>query len=307
MSGGHSHAHEHGSTRGTDARALRIALALIVSFMAVEVVVAFTAHSLALLADAGHMLTDVAALAAALWAIRLAARPTTGTWTFGLKRAEILAAAVNGVSLLAVSGVVLVEAIRRLLAPVDVAGPAVLTVALIGVVVNVAATWVLARANRGSLNVEGAYQHILTDAAGFIATAIAGIVIITTGFHPADSIASLLVVALMLLAAWQLLGASGRVLLEGTPQGVNLDHVRAALLAADPHVHDVHDLHAWVVTSDLPAMSAHVVVDDSCFTDGHAGQILDALQAALVGDFDVEHSTFQLEMAGHAAHEPGTH
>ena len=305
MSGGH--AHDHAGTGATDARALRIALGLIVGFMVVEVAVAFAAHSLALLADAGHMLTDAAALAAALWAIALASRPATSTWSFGLKRAEILAAAVNGVTLVAVGCVVVDEAVQRFLHPVNVGGVAVLVVALIGVAVNVAATWVLSRANRGGLNVEGAFQHILTDAAGFIATAVAAVVIITTGYRQADSIASLLVVGLMAHAAWGLLKASGRVLLEGTPEGVDLHAVREHLLGADDHVHDVHDLHAWVVTSDLPAMSAHVVVDDSCFVDGHAAQILDRLQAALIGEFDVEHSTLQLEMAGHAAHEVGTH
>lgn len=304
MSGGHDHSH---GGDAADVRALWIALGLIVGFMVLEVTVAFLANSLALLADAGHMLTDAAALATALWAIRLAARPATSTWSFGLKRAEILSAAVNGVTLVGVAGIVTVEAVRRLVHPGDVGGSAVLTVALVGVAVNVAASWVLSRGNRSSLNVEGAFQHILTDAAGFIATAIAAIVIITTGFHRADAIASLLVVALMVRAAWQLLGASGRILLEGTPQGIDLDAVRARLLAADPHVIDVHDLHAWLLTSDLPAMSAHVVVDDSCFDDGHAPGILDALQAAMVGDFDVEHSTLQLEMAGHAAHEAGMH
>lgn len=166
--GGHAH-----SGAGADVRALRIALGLIVGFMVIEVVVAVLAGSLALLADAGLMLTDAAALATALWAIRLAARPATATWSFGLKRAEILSAAVNGVTLVAVAGIVTVEAIRRLIHPGEVGGPAVLAVALVGVVVNVAASWVLSHGNRASLNVEGAYQHILTDAAGFIATAVA--------------------------------------------------------------------------------------------------------------------------------------
>jgi cobalt-zinc-cadmium efflux system protein len=288
-------------------RALRIALGLIVGFMVIEVVVAVLAGSLALLADAGHMLTDAAALATALWAIRLAARPATATWSFGLKRAEILSAAVNGVTLVAVAGIVTVEAIRRLIHPGAVGGPAVLAVALVGVVVNVAASWVLSRGNRASLNVEGAYQHILTDAAGFIATAVAGLVILTTGFARADAIASLVVVVLMGHAAWGLLRASGRILLEGTPEGVDLHTVRARLLAADAHVLDVHDLHAWVLTSDLPAMSAHVVVEDSCFRDGHAAQLLDRVQEAMSDQFDMDHSTLQLEMAEHAAHETGTH
>ena len=284
-----------------------MALALIVGFMVVEVVVALFAHSLALLADAGHMLTDAAALGTALWAIHLSARPTTGTWTFGLKRAEILSAAVNGVTLVAVAGIVTVEAARRLAHPRSVGGTAVLTVALVGVVVTVVASYVLSRGDRASLNVEGAFQHILTDAAGFLATAVAGLVIVTTGFQRADAIASLLVVLLMVRAAWTLLRASGRVLLEGTPEGIDLEEVRQRLLAADSHVVDVHDLHAWVLTSDHPAMSAHVVLDDSCFSDGHAPRVLDALQEAMRDEFDMDHSTLQLEMAQHLTHEVGTH
>ena len=304
MGAGHGHQH---LGRGDSARRLQVSLGLIVGFMAVEVVVALFAHSLALLADAGHMLTDAAALATALWAIHLAARPTTGTWSFGLKRAEILSAAVNGVTLVAVAGIVTVEAVRRLVHPREVGGTAVLVVALVGVIVNVIASWVLSRGDRVSLNVEGAFQHILTDAAGFVATAIAGLVILTTGFRRADAIASLLVVVLMVRAAWTLLKASGRVLLEGTPEGVDLDEVRLRLLAADSHVVDVHDLHAWVLTSDHPAMSAHVVLDDSCFSDGHAPRVLDALQEAMRADFDMDHSTLQLEMAQHSAHEVGAH
>jgi len=304
VSTGHGHHHFGG---GDSQQRLRVALGLILGFMAVEVVVAFLAHSLALLADAGHMLTDAAALGTALWAIHLSARPTTGTWSFGLKRAEILSAAVNGVTLVAVAGIVTVEAARRLVHPRSVGGTAVLAVALVGVVVNVAASWVLSHGDRSSLNVEGAFQHILTDAAGFLATAIAGLVIITTEFRRADAIASLLVVALMVRAAWTLLKASGRVLLEGTPEGIDLDQVRQRLLAADSHVVDVHDLHAWVLTSDHPAMSAHVVLDDSCFSDGHAPRVLDALQEAMRDDFDMDHSTLQLEMAQHLTHEVGTH
>lgn len=304
MSSGHGHQH---SGRGDSARRLQISLTLILAFVIVELVVALLAHSLALLADAGHMLTDAAALATALGAIQLAARPTTGTWSFGLKRAEILSAAVNGVTLVAVAGIVTVEAVRRLIHPHAVSGAAVLVVALVGVVVNVLASWVLSRGDRSSLNVEAAFQHILTDAAGFVATAIAGLVILTTGFRRADAIASLLVVVLMIRAAWILLKASGRVLLEGTPEGIDLAQVRLRLLAADSHVVDVHDLHAWVLTSDHPAMSAHVVLDDSCFSDGHAPRVLDALQEAMRADFDMDHSTLQLEMAEHSTHEVGTH
>jgi len=300
-----AHEHQHGA--GTDARLIRIALGLILGFMLIEIVVAFLARSLALLADAGHMLTDAAALATALWAIGLAARPATPTWSFGLKRAEILSAAVNGITLVAVSCVVTVQAVQRLVHPGEVGGPAVLTVALIGIVVNLLATWVLSRGNRRSLNVEGAFQHILTDAAGFMATALAGVVIILTGFARADAIASLVVVGLMAHAAWGLLAESGHILLEGAPRGIDLTEVRQRLLDVDPHVLDVHDLHAWLLTSDQPAMTAHVVVEDSCLSDGHTAELLDRLQDAMRDRFDMDHSTLQLERALHSEHEIGSH
>ncbi|MFK4295947.1 cobalt-zinc-cadmium efflux system protein [Arthrobacter sp. GAS37] len=300
------HGHSHAIAVNADRRYLLVALALIVGFMIVEVIVAVVSGSLALLSDAGHMLTDAGAIAASLWAINLAARPARGIWTFGFKRAEILSAAANGITLLVISALVAVEAVHRLLDPPPVDGGPVLVVAILGVIVNLVAVWVLAKANRSSLNVEGSFQHILTDLYGFIATAVAGLVVLTTGFTRADAIASLIVVALMLHAAWGLLRDSGRILLEGAPEGVDLDQVREHLLETG-HVHDVHDLHVWTVTSDLPALSAHVVLDESCFHDGHAPLILDQLQNCLTGHFDVEHSTFQLEPAGHAVHETGTH
>ena len=298
--------HSHGMSADADRRYLWIALVLLVAFMALEVVVAFTADSLALLSDAGHMLSDVGAIVGALWAMSLAARPAAGRWTFGLKRAEILSAAVNGITLLVVSGVIAIEAVQRLLDPPETEGLPVLVVALVGIAVTLVATVVLARANRSSLNIEGAYRHILTDLYGFIGTVVAAIVILTTGYTRADAIASLVVVALMLHAAWGLLRESGIVLLEAAPDSTDLDEIRSHLVT-EPHVHDVHDLHVWTVTSGLPTLSAHIVVDDSCFTDGHAPQLLDQLQACLTGHFDVEHSTFQLEPASHAAHEHGTH
>ena len=303
--GGHN-GHDHGVIAGADKKYLTIALTLISAFMVVEVVVGIAVGSVALLADAGHMLSDVGALAASIWALSLAAKPASGAWTYGWKRAEILSAAGNGVTLLVVSALVTVEAVRRLLDPPPVAGLPVLLVALTGVVVNLAATLVIGRANRSSLNVAGAFAHLLTDLYAFIATVVAGVVIITTGFRRADAIASLIVVALMLRAAYGLLRDSGRVLLEAAPEGVDLADLRAHLLETD-HVTDVHDLHAWTVTSDLPAVSAHVVVTDACFTDGHCPRILDSLQACLTGHFDVEHSTFQLEPAGHADHESAPH
>jgi cobalt-zinc-cadmium efflux system protein len=223
-----------------------------------------------------------------------------------MQRAEILSAAVNGVTLLVVSVIVAVEAVRRLLHPPDVAGWAVVLTAVAGCIVNVAVAWLLARADRRSLNVEGAYQHIVTDLYGFIGTLVAGLVVVSTGWTRADPIASLLVVGLMLHASWGLLRDSGRVLLEAAPADTDLAAMRAHLLEV-PHVREVHDLHVWTVTSSLPTLSAHIVVDEGCFADGHAPQILDEIQACLAGHFDVDHSTFQLEPPGHADHEAGAH
>ena len=298
--------HQHGINVNADRRFLRISLLLLLAFMVTEVVVAIFSGSLALLSDAGHMLSDVGAIGASLWAISLAARPAKGAWTYGWKRAEILSAAGNGITLLVVSGIVAFEAIRRLIHPPQVDGGPVLVVALIGVAVNIVAAWVLAKANRSSLNVEGAFKHIITDLYGFIGTVVAGIVILTTGFTRADAIASLIVVGLMVHAAWGLLRDSGRVLLEAAPEGMDLADLRQHLLDTE-RVLDVHDLHVWVVTSNLPAVSAHVVIEDGCFADNHAPRLLDQLQGCLVGHFDVEHSTFQLEPAGHNLHEAGAH
>ncbi|MGH9064021.1 MAG: cation diffusion facilitator family transporter [Acidimicrobiales bacterium] len=289
-----------------DRRYLRTALGLIVGFMVVEVVMAVVSGSLALFADAGHMLTDAGAIAGSVWAMRLAERPVSRAWSFGLKRAEILSAAGNGMSLVVAGALILVEAIRRLVHPPPVEGLALLVVAVVGIGVNVAATWVLSRASRESLNVQGAFQHVLTDLYAFIASAVAGALIYTLGYRRADPAVSLLVVALMLRAAWKLLRASGRILLQGTPDGVDLDEVRRHITEL-AEVVSVHDLHAWTLTSALPVLSAHVVIEDRCLDDGSAAQVLDRLQGCLAGHFDVEHSTFQLEPATHAAHEPGAH
>jgi cobalt-zinc-cadmium efflux system protein len=312
MSTDHRHAHDsgsghaHGLDADADRRYLLATLGLLAAFMVAEVIVALASGSLALLSDAGHMLSDVGAIGAALWAMRLAARPAAGAWTFGWKRAEILSAAANGITLLVIAGIVAAEAIGRLIHPPRVDGGPVVAVAAAGIVVNIAAAWVLARASRSSLNVQGAFRHVLTDLYGFVGTVVAGIVILATGWTRADAVASLVVVALMLKAAWELLTASGRILLEAAPATMDLDDVRAHLLATE-HVRDLHDLHAWTVTSSLPALSAHIVVDDACFTEGCVPRLLDQLQACLAGHFDVEHSTFQLEAAAHASHEPGTH
>ncbi|HVC24572.1 MAG TPA: cation diffusion facilitator family transporter [Acidimicrobiales bacterium] len=303
---GDAHDHAHRVGPDADRRALTLAFVLIGGFLLVEVLVALLTSSLALLADAGHMAADDGALAVSVMAARLAARPAEGRWTFGLHRAEVLSAAVNGVTLLVVAALVAFEAVRRLVSPVPVHGVGVLAVAVAGVVVNLAAVRMLARADRSRLNVQGSFRHVLTDLWGFVATAIAAIVVLTTGFERADAVASFVVVALMCAAAWRLLGDAGRVLLEAAPDELDLESVRSHLLGA-AHVRDVHDLHVWTVTSALPALSAHVVVDGDCFADGHAPQILDELQACVASHFDVEHSTFQLEPGGHAHHEFDTH
>lgn len=304
---GQGHAgHSHGVAADADVRYLAVALGLISAFMVGEVIAAVASGSLALFADAGHMLTDVAALAASVWAARLAARPAGGRWTYGLKRAEILSALGNGVTLAVIAAVITIEAVTRLVSPPAVQGSVVLGVALAGAAVNVVATAVLARANRSSLNVQGAFAHIVTDLYAFVGTAVAGLVIVLTGWVRADAVASLVVAGLMVHAAWGLLRDAGRILLQAAPDDVSLDEVRAHILGVE-HVIGVHDLHAWTLTSNLPSLSAHVVVEDHCFASGHAPQILDSLQACLGEHFDVEHSTFQLEPASHTAHEIGQH
>jgi cobalt-zinc-cadmium efflux system protein len=289
--GGHGHSHE--ITADADRSKLGIALALILGFMAVEVAVGIAASSLALLSDAAHMLTDAAAIALALVAINLARRPARGAFTFGLRRAEILSAQFNGATLLVLGLLVVVEGVRRIIDPPDVAGGAVLVVALLGIVVNLAATWTLSRANRQSLNVEGAYQHLLTDLAAFIATAIAGAIVLLTGFHQADGIAALIVAAIMLYASFGLLRESGRVFLEAAPRGMDVGEIGHALAAA-PGVVEVHDLHVWEVSSGFPALAAHVVVGRDC--DCHEARM--RLQGILQARFAIEHTTLQMDHAG---------
>lgn len=300
------HAHSHSSTPESDVRLLLLALSLIVVFLVVEVVAAILGHSLALFADAGHMLTDVGALGMSAWAIRLSKRPAEGRWTFGLKRAEILSAAVNGVTLVAIGVLIAVEAIQRLISPAHVDGGVVLTVALVGAGVNVVVVWLLSKANRTSLNIRGAFLHIVTDLFAFIGTAVAGLIIIVSGWKRADPIASLFVVLLMIWTAWGLLRDSGKILLQASPDNLDLTHVRSHLSEVE-HVLNVHDLHAWTVTSGQTTLSAHVVVEDHCFDSGHTPAILDALQQCLTEHFDVEHATFQLEPASHVSHEEGLH
>jgi cobalt-zinc-cadmium efflux system protein len=284
--------HGHGVTASSDSRYITIALGLIAGFLVFEVIMAFAGHSLALLADAGHMLTDAGALGASLLAIRLARRPASGVWTFGFKRAEVLSAQANGITLLVISALVAFEAISRLIHPLAVTGGIVVTVAAVGVAVNVAATWVMARANRGSINVRGAFAHIITDLYGFIGTLAAGIVIIVTGFERADSIASLIVVALMLRAAWGLLRETGRILLEAAPEGYAPGEIVTAI-RSQLGVASVHDVHVWLITSGFPALSAHVLVRPPA--DCH--QVRRELEQLLCERFALDHTTLQVDHA----------
>jgi len=258
---GHGHGHDPGAGDGVrDRRLLAVSLGLVLAFMAAEVAVGLAADSLALLADAGHMLTDAAALALAIVASWAAARPPSGRWTFGFKRGEILAAQANGLTLLAMAVAIVYEAVRRLLDPPDVGAAAVGLVAAGGIVVNLAAVALLARARGGSLNVRGAYLHMVTDLAAFVGTGAAAGLILLTGWDRFDPVASLLVAGLMLWASAGLLRESARILLLAAPESVSPEEVGSAI-AAHPGVVDAHDLHVWTVTSGFPALSAHVLVE----------------------------------------------
>jgi cobalt-zinc-cadmium efflux system protein len=287
------HGHSHGVSPQADRPKLIIALGLIVAFMVGEVVAGILAGSLALVSDAAHMLTDAVALGLSLGALSLAARPARGQLTFGCRRDEILSAQFNGATLLVLALLIVYGAIQRLISPPSVSGAPVVAVALAGVVVNLAATWTLSRANRQSMNVEGAFQHIVTDLAAFILTAVAGGVILVTGFARADGIASLLIAAIMLRAAYGLLKASGRVFLEAAPQAVDVQSIGRAMVAV-AGVSEVHDLHVWEVSSGFPALSAHVLVgaDDDC----HAARR--RLEDVLSDGFHIKHTTLQVDHEG---------
>jgi cobalt-zinc-cadmium efflux system protein len=289
-----SHAgHSHGASADADRGKLRIALALILGLMVAEVVTGIVANSLALLSDAAHMLTDAAAIGLSLVAIRLARRPAEGRMTFGFKRVEILSAQANGVTLLVLAAIIAIEGVRRLFDPPAVDGGLMLAVALAGIVVNLAATATLARANRQSLNVEGSFQHLLTDLFAFVGTAIAATAILLTGFDQADTIASLLVAGLMLRSAYGLLRDSGRIFLEASPKGIDPERI-GRLMAEQPAVVEVHDLHVWEVTSEFPALSAHVVVARDA--DCHRARL--ELADLIEREFGIGHTTLQVE------HEP---
>lgn len=295
MHAGHDHAHDHahhahGVSHDADSRYLTLALVLLLGYMALEVVVGLLASSLALLTDAGHMLTDAGAIALALVAMRLARRPASGRFTFGYKRAEILSAQANGLTLLVLSAVFAFESVQRLIDPPQVDGRWVAGVALAGIVVNLAAVWVMGKANRRSLNVEGSFQHILTDLYAFIATAIAGGIVWWTGWDRADALAAMLVAVLMFRAGYGLVRVSGRVFLEAAPPGLHPEDIAAAMLDM-PHVNRVDDLHVWEVTSDLPALAAHVLVSHE--VDCHDTRR--DIEAMLRERFGITHTTLQTD------------
>ena len=302
------HGHDH-SAGGAPKRVLGMVLGVTATILVVEIVGAVLSGSLALLADAGHMLTDAAGLSLALWAAVLMQRPATDRLTWGYRRAEVLAAAAQAAVLLAVGTSIMVEAIRRLLHPPEVASGVMIVFGVLGVIGNAVSILLLTRARSQhgeNLNTRAALLEVLNDALSSVVVLVAAGVIAVTGWNRTDPVVSLLIGILILPRTWRLLRQSIDVLLEATPRDVDLAEVRAHILER-AHVHAVHDLHASTVGTGLPVLSAHVVVDDSCFLDGHLKTMLDDLQACLAGHFDVEHSTFQFEAATHAAHEHHTH
>jgi cobalt-zinc-cadmium efflux system protein len=287
----HQHGHHHHAVApDADRRRLAAALALILAFMVAEVVAGILAGSLALLSDAAHMLTDAGSLGLALVAARLAARPPSGRFTFGLGRAEILSAQVNGASLLVLAGVIAIEAVQRFSSPPEVEGGVVLIVGLLGALVNIAAAWQLARAERRSLNVEGARAHVLADLYASLGAAAAGGVVLAFGVREADPVAALLVAALMVRSGWSLLRESSAVLLEGSPAGVRTEDVGRALASA-PGIVEVHDLHVWEVTSGFPALAAHVLVAPGDDCHGRRRE----LEQLLHDRFGIHHTTLQVD------------
>lgn len=299
---------DHGHVTAAQAHRGRLAWVLAITgvVLVAEVVGGLVSGSFALLADAGHMLTDAAGLLLALAATRLAARPATLRRTFGWQRAEVLAAMVNGMVVAGVGVVVLVEGVSRALHPRPIDAGLMLGIALVGLAANAAGIALLHRGQGESITVRGAYLEVLGDLLGSAAVVAAAVVVLTTGFTRADGLASVLVGLVILPRAAALLRQVGAVLLEAAPDGVDLAVVRAHI-AEVPGVAEVHDLHAWTITSGVPVLSAHVVVSDDVLADGRAGGVLDALGECLAGHFDVAHCTFQIEPAAHAAHESATH
>ena len=305
---GHGHSHDHGigTATGRHRRRLVAVLAIGAGVFVLQVIGGLVSGSLALLADAGHVLTDSTGLIIALIAASLATRPATPSRTFGLQRVEILAALTNGLLLVGIAVWVLIRAVQRWSTPEHVDAGLMLGVAVVGAVANTAGLLILRGGKDESLNLRGAYLEVLGDLIGSVAVIVAAIIIALTGWTRADVVASLAIVVLILPRAWSLLRDVVDVLLEAVPKGVDLAVVREHILVV-PGVVDVHDLHAWTITSGVPVLSAHVVVDEACLAEGRSGEVLDRLGECLGHHFDVEHCTFQLEPVGHAAHEGARH
>jgi cobalt-zinc-cadmium efflux system protein len=289
--------HSH-SAAGRQSKRIAAALAISITVLGIEFAAGLISNSLALLADAAHVFADVAGMALSLGAVWIAARPRTDDRTFGLYRLEIVAAAVNGVVLLGIAALVVYEAVRRLASPPEVQPLIVIAVAVIALAANVVSLRLLTAGRSESVTVRGTYLEVLGDLLGAVAVLIAGIVIVTTGWRQADAFASLVVAGLIVPRTVSLLRESIDVLLEGTPRGVNLGEVERHILEA-PGVREVHDLHAWTITSGMNVVSAHVVLAD----DGRPGDVLDHLGRCLADDFDINHSTFQLETPEHVLWE----
>ncbi|MDO7883235.1 cation diffusion facilitator family transporter [Salinibacterium soli] len=302
-----SHDHDHGAA-STGRGRIAIALAITASVFVAEIVGAVITGSLALLVDAAHMLTDAGGLVIALTAATLARRPATERRTWGWQRAEVLGATAQAAVLLAVGVFVVIEAVRRFWEPPEIAAPELIVFGVIGLVANIASIAVLASDRASSFTLRAAFLEVLNDALGSVAVIVAAVVIWLTGFQAADAIAAVLIGVLIVPRAIILLRDTANVLLEATPKGLDLGAVREHLLDV-PHVQSVHDLHATQIATGLPVLTAHVVVDDECFYDGHAPRMLDQLQACVAQHFPVqiEHSTFQLERAAHGEHEHPTH
>jgi cobalt-zinc-cadmium efflux system protein len=302
---GDGHGHEVTATR-THRKRLIVVLVITCAVLIAEVIGGLIAGSLALLADAGHMLTDSTGLIMALIATSLATRAATVKRTFGLQRAEVLAALANALLLVGVAVWVLIKAVDRLRDPIEIDSGLMLAVAVVGVLANLAGLLVLRPAQSQSLNMRAAYLEVLSDLLGSLAVIGAAVLILITGWTPFDAIASLLIVALIIPRAWSLLREVVDVLLEATPRGVDLDEVRDHIKQVRGAV-DVHDLHAWTITSGVPVLSAHVIIDQACISEGRSGEVLDRLGECLGGHFDVSHCTFQLEPVGHQEHEAAHH
>ncbi|HSE55620.1 MAG TPA: cation diffusion facilitator family transporter [Nocardioidaceae bacterium] len=298
--GGHSHGHAAG--RSADRSRLKLVLVVTVSVIVLEVVGALLSGSLALLADAGHMVTDAAAVALALSASYMATLPATSKRTFGFHRAEILAALVNAVVLLVVCTYLVWSGIHRLLDPVPIEGDLMVAFGAVGLAANAVSLGLLARRKDSSLNMRGAYLEVLSDLLGSVAVVIAAVVVLATGYLRADAIASLLIAAMILPRSFTLLREAVDVLLEASPRHVDLDEVRSHLIAV-PGVVDVHDLHAWTITSGMPVLSVHVTVSDACLEERGVGSLLDEFSKCVADHFDVDHATFQIEPESHRAHE----